>query len=76
MMSYFTAGRPMLPGLLGYIQKPLYLRSKLPKPPIQKIIQIKVISTNEKVTVKFFGTDQDMKINQSPNWCYQIRDYE
>lgn len=46
MMSYFTAGRQMIPGKLGYIPKPLHLRSQVLKPAIQKMIQIKIISTN------------------------------
>ncbi len=27
MMSYFTAGRPQIPGTIGFVQKPLHLRS-------------------------------------------------
>jgi hypothetical protein len=36
MMSYFTAGRPMLPGMIGYIPKPMHLRSSLARKPAQK----------------------------------------
>jgi hypothetical protein len=76
MMSYFTAGRPMVPGKLGYIPKPLHLRSNTPKPAIKKLIQIKVISINEKVSVKFYGTDQDMKLNHNSSFSFQAVNYE
>ena len=62
MMSYFTAGRPPAASQLGYIPKPLHLRSSLPQPSVRKLISIKVISPEE-VSVRFFGSEQDMKVN-------------
>jgi hypothetical protein len=75
MMSYFTAGRPHLPGNIGYIEKPLHLRSSQPKPQIQKSIQVKVLTTSEKVSIKFFGTEQDLKVNQNSTSNFQVKDY-
>lgn len=56
MMSYFTAGRPMTPGQIGYIPKPLHLRKNTAQN-VQKMINIKIVSSHEKVSIKFFGIE-------------------
>lgn len=56
MMSYFTAGRPIVPGKIGYVLKPHHLRTNTPHN-IHKLINIKVISSIEKVSIKFYGTE-------------------
>jgi phosphatidylinositol phospholipase C delta len=56
MMSYFTAGRPIVPGKIGYVLKPHHLRTNIPHN-IHKLINIKIISSIEKVSIKFYGTE-------------------
>jgi hypothetical protein len=56
MMSYFTSGRAAVPSKMGYIQKPQHLRTNIVRELVQKIITIKVASSNEKVAMKFYGT--------------------
>lgn len=74
MMSYFTAGRLAVPAKLGYVEKPLHLRSNIPKKNIERTITIEVCS-KEKVTIKFFGTDADVKRNRGASSCFVVRDY-
>lgn len=75
MMSYFTAGRPMLPGLLGYVPKPIHLRSSFPRKEAQRTYQVRACSTNEKLAVRFYGTERDMRANQGGG-PFEVRDHE
>jgi hypothetical protein len=74
MMSYFIAGRPLTPGSIGYIQKPLHLRQNLPQN-VQKLINIKIVSTNEKVNIKFYGIEEDMKLNANSINDFQVKHF-
>ncbi len=74
MMSYFTAGRPLVAGAIGYIPKPLYLRSNQSQK-IERMISIRIISSNEKVTIKFYGLDEDMKLNLNSAFDFHVKNY-
>lgn len=74
MMSFFTAGRPMTPGQIGYIPKPLHLRTNTPQN-IEKMINIKIVSSNEKVGIKFFGVEEDMKLNSNSQYDFHVKSY-
>lgn len=62
MMSYFTGGREPIPSKIGYIPKPLHLRKgSNPDPPqIPYTFSIRLYS-NEKIAVRLFGTERDMR---------------
>lgn len=73
MMSYFTAGRPIIPSKIGYVLKPNYLRANVHHG-VLKLVSIKIVSSNEKVNIKFFGTEGDMKLNCNSTFDFQVKD--
>jgi hypothetical protein len=75
-LSYFTAGRELIPGKIGYVPKPPHLLkgSTVQRDPVIKTIHIKVFS-NEAIYVKLFGSKQDMKNNAKANLSFVVRDY-
>lgn len=63
MMSYFTAGRYDSPDNIGFIPKPIHLRSNQKPPSIKKIIKIEIMSDVKSLEIKFLGSERDMKFN-------------
>jgi hypothetical protein len=63
MMSYFTAGRYDSPDNIGFIQKPIHLRSDQKHTSIKKTIKIEIMSDIKSIEIKFFGSEKDMKAN-------------
>jgi hypothetical protein len=76
MMSYFTAGREFFPAKIGYVPKPYHLRSNVnqPRERLTMMIDIKVFS-NEKVSLRLFGSEQDMNNNTNASFNFNVRDY-
>lgn len=62
-MSYFTAGRYGSPENIGYIPKPIHLRSNQKRPSIKKTIKIEIMSDIKSIEIKFFGSERDIKVN-------------
>jgi len=75
-MSYFICGREINPSKIGYIPKPVHLlkNSIGAKKNILKAIQIKNLST-EKISIRFFGSEKDMKINMNATNSFKVSDY-
>ena len=75
-LSYFTAGKELIPGKIGYVPKPSHLLkgSQTQRDPVVKKITIKVFS-NEAINVKLFGSKQDLKNNANSNLTFIVRDY-
>jgi len=46
MMSYFTAGRAPIAAKIGFVEKPIHLRSDQSKIIMNKSVQIKILSSN------------------------------
>jgi hypothetical protein len=74
MMSYFTAGRPLIPSKIGYVLKPEHLRANTQQT-MHKLINIKIISSIEKVAIKFYGTEDDMRLNSNSSFDFQVKDF-
>lgn len=76
MMSYFTAGRELTPARVGYVPKPLHLRrdSQYEKERFVLMIEIKLFSS-ETISVRLFGSEQDMRNNSNARLNFNVRDY-
>ena len=75
-LSYFTAGRELVPGKIGYVPKPVHLLkgSQQTRDPVVKTVHIKVFS-NETIYVKMFGSRQDTNNNAKSNLTFIMKDY-
>ena len=58
MTSYFTAGRPNCIEKLGFIDKPIHLRSNQPYVPTKKLYEISLFECHKNnIKVKFYGME-------------------
>jgi hypothetical protein len=64
----------MAPGKIGYIQKPPHLRSNSFQG-VQWLINVKIVSSNEKVNIKFYGIEEDMRLNHNSNNDFQVKHF-
>ena len=65
MMSYFKSGRETNPANIGYVEKPIHLRADKKKEQTNLEITIDLVEVySQKVTMKFFGLGEDMKLNE------------
>jgi len=75
MMSYFTAGATCPPEHVGYVEKPLHLRTNQPRPTTTLKISISILSSLFKGRIRFFGSAQDMKANTDNTLTFEVRDF-
>ena len=60
---------------MGYVEKPLWLRSDVAKDNTLRRIEISVLSDYFSVSIQFFGTEEDQKRNKDSEFCFTVRNY-
>lgn len=74
LRSYFTAGREIMEALnIGYIDKPINLRTKQSADSIKRVYTIRIISQDNVVSMKFFGTEADMVVNAKQTNRFEVK---
>ena len=75
MMSYFTAGKEGNLSRVGYVEKPIWMRSSVVRDNSLRRVQISVLSEYFDVKFIFFGSEDDKKRNKDSKYCFTMRDY-